>query len=239
MLKLGRDSSRQVGVIIQDRERHFTPALLTGFCVAVAFHLLFITLFQVSPFKIRSYSTVLFPAYVEINPVNDSVVIANVEEFKEIMHGLPPAIFSEPILSHIPAFAPVRTMKYSMEDRVSENPFSKVEQEIYFPKITALAKKVSDPFQIIVSGPLGRLSHQFDGMTKPLPMLDHEVLMIYKVLVEGRSGKIFWYELKQPIRQRQLDRYATELLHHLQFAKESQKFVIEGEVEMHFHLSSR
>ncbi len=241
MLKLQKASSdRQISIIIRDKEYFFTHSFLIAFALAAGFHLLFLLIFHIAPFKIRWSETLFPPVQVEAS-FNDAGVVIAVTPPLPIASGLPPARPSLPILPEQPTLLALRPMEYLKENDKPHNPFSHIERNVYQPVFAPLHKPPLPPITLMISGPLSGKSLLADGLQdKRLPRINYagnpELRTIYHVLVEEHSGRIFWHEPKELTNIAALDRFAEGLLQAIVFAPGKQAFVTDGEVELHFNL---
>lgn len=246
MLRLQKSSKdRQISIIMRDKSHLFTHSFLIAFTLAASFHLTFLVLFQITPFKPRFSEMPLSPVHVEADTAfKDTAVVADAERLRPITSGLPPSKPSTPHLPERPSFLTASHMEYIKENsRV--NPFSQIEKGVYHPEFIPQNKPPANPIEIVISGMLadkklianGLNSQQLPGRAE-LTMPGFEWRAVYTVLLEGRSGRIFWYDSKQQTNVAVLDRLAEAILRSMRFAPERENFVIAGEVELHFNLET-
>lgn len=239
MLKLKRNSrDGMISVIVRDKEFFITRPLAIAFAIAVGIHLALLGLFHVAPFSIVISSHVFPPTNVEAhNPSNESVV-AEMNAPALTIRGLPdvpppiPTIFSQPI------FLTVRPVEFAKETHSAEMAFIQIEQDIYQPAFDPLMHLPKEPLNIVVSGILGQyptLHNGLEGEDSKIPKTDTDRRINYMVMVEGKSGKIFWFELIQPSHDKILDKFAENLLRGMRFDTDPNTLIVSGEIELHFN----
>jgi len=240
MLKLEKNK-HQLTVIIRDKERLYTRTFLKAFFLAASIHILLLTLFHVTPFKLPFGETTYPPVQVDADTfLKNTLASANMDYTPKINSNLPPMPTPLPKMPEHPLFLAWQHMEYLKESKSSGNPFSQIEKEIYHPNYTPIAKAQQSPINMIVSGNLGGrpliengLDREKISAIKSISM-GEEKRAIFSVLVEGHSGKIFWQESKQLTSIAALDRLSENILRDCLFDKDPQAFVIEGEIELHF-----
>jgi len=55
------------------------------------------------------------------------------------------------------------------------------------------------------------------------------------VLIEGKTGKIFWFEPKQLSHDASIDKFAEAVLQNMKFGIDPKMIAMDGEIEMHFN----
>ena len=154
MLKLEKASSdRQISVIVRDKEYFLTHSFLIAFALAAGFHFLFLLIFHIAPFKIRWSETIFPPIQVEASSFKDFAVMIDAEPAAHASSGLPQAKPSSPILPEHPTVLALRQMEYIKENANPDNPFAQIEQGIYQPVFTPLAKPNPPPVSLVISRP--------------------------------------------------------------------------------------
>ncbi len=247
MLKLEKAThDRKISISVRDKEYFLTHSFLIAFGLALGFHLLFLLIFHVAPFKLMWGDTIFPPTQVEADTlVPETALIVDVNAATKVPSGLPDAKPSLPMLSIAPTVAPQRHLEYIKEGNTLSNPFIQIERDLSYPSFSPLVKPAVPELRIVVSGPLGmqHFTQEGDSVNK-LPSLvaaanpAGKVRLIFDVLVDGRTGRICWYEPKELSHIHAVDRYGESLLHELAFAPHPETFVTTGEVELHFNLGA-
>ena len=241
MLKLER-ASRQEGsvhLIVRDKERLITKSLVISFLITLAIHLTLMLLFHVDLFKIESGLSVFPPIQVETHLSSKDSIIADTKQANQTIRGLPPLPSSAPASFTRPSFLPVRPTESNTAIYGRKTTFSQIEKEVYEPQFNPTERPSKMPFKIIVSGILAEYPLISNGLhDKKLPSERIETRIIYSVLVDRKSGKIFWMEQKQPVPYPQLKRFAESLLKDMKFDLKKQLTAVGGEIEFHFNLET-
>lgn len=243
MLKLEKASrDGQISIIIRDKERFFSRPIAVAFALAILYHLLFLIIFQVAPFKLRLNQTIFPPVLVEADSIKETAIEVNVDRPKTIYSGLPPRPSSQPSLPDYPYFTAERPVEYIKENSSQINSFLRIEKEVYEPLFFPIEKSPLPPIHIVISGFLADKKLLSEGLKgKKLPAVKStitqtELRNTYAVLVEGRTGRIFWYEPKQQTSITAIDSFAESILHDVQFTPSDEAFVTAGEIELHFNV---
>lgn len=250
MLKLERVShDSQIAIFVRDKEHLFNRSFLLALSAAVGFHALIFLLFHISPIKIRWNSTTASPAIVEadLSPGINSMVTASADtalrQRSNLLEPKPPM----PILQNTPAFSTVRQMEYVKEKNYSINPFAQIEKEVYQPSFSSSVRQKAPlpPVSLVISGPLATRPIVNDGINNiSLPSLpskqkdERRLRAVYAVLVEGGSGKVFWYEKKEKLSLTALETTGEHILRDLRFSPDPTSQVMAGEIELHFTLEN-
>jgi hypothetical protein len=237
--KIARD--RQVSVILREKDPAFTRSFAIAIGLAAGLHLLFLVIFPISPFKILLNQTVFPPVQVLADAVpKDAALLAQMDSPKPIASGLPDPKPSLPAFPDFPTFLTGQHVEYIKETKDGVNPFIHIESEIYTPAFSSLEKQSLPPLSIVISGFLSELTmidNGLNGRTICPPSSYERQRAIFNVLVEGRTGRIFWYEPVQLTENAATDRFVETLLREMQFSAASGIFVTAGEIEFHFNLS--
>jgi hypothetical protein len=242
MLKLERKSkSRDVSVTMRERGHTVTPAFLQAFILAIAIHVLGMVLFHVSPFKIGHVATIFPPIQVKIDfiPGIDGGVLAELEN--EPATSLPPVPEppkSIPQVQQMPntELASHYFLALPKELTFIGYPFEELEKNYYFTEFFDW-EQTSSPSKngsIKLYGGLAEKGYTLQGMDLDKYLLNYEgkkETVSYKIKVENRTGKVFWY---QPIAalEKRANKYFKRLLASIQFEKTFQGFITEGEIEI-------
>lgn len=245
MLKLERKSkSRDVSVSIKEYGRLFTPSFLRALAIAFAIHFFGIILFQVSPFKIVHVETIFPPTQVKIDflPLIDSGVLAELENEPTTMPQIPEPAMSRPQIHGMPHVKPIRTIAHPKLTRVSSYPFEKLEGKYYYTDFIDLGPSKQHktmPLNIRLFGELSKMTYTLDGFDEKEYALKNRQrnelrrqIVSYRVKVENKTGKIFWYEQINSPERKKTSKIAKKILTSLQFEKNQHGFTSEGDVEI-------
>lgn len=245
MLKLERVShDYQTHVIVRDKNHFLTRSLLTALAIAVGIHLCIVILFHISPIKIRWTNTSFLPVQVEAEAPKTSFVASSIGSNQHHRNTFPLRKTNSPAIPQIPLYLPNRQIDYVNSNNNISNPFSDIEKRLYQPSFASTAPSKSlNPVSLIVTGPLASKRIINNGLadlfSSPLPQVSIEQRTIYSVLVNGRTGRVFWVEQKQKSEAKALERIAEKILKGLKFSEDSTSFAIPGEIELHFNLNSQ
>lgn len=241
MLKLERASREgMISVIVRDKENLFTQPFTLAFCIAIAIHLSLILLFHVAPFKIGMNDTIFPPTRVEADALTKESAIAEIEPAIQTIRGLPSPPPSRPQTLHEPKFLTVRPMEYRKAESTTATAFNKIENVIYQPEFTPLVAKHQKPLEILISGILAEQKLLSNGINDKAIPSSNELRITYSVMVEGRTGKIFWFESKQHQQHfSAIDKFAESLLNDMKFAANPEMIAMSGEIELHFNSGTK
>lgn len=228
-------------VIVRDKENRFTQPFAVAFGIAVAIHLGLVVLFHVVPFKIGMSENVFPPTRVHADTALKESAIAQIAPAVQSIRGLPPLPVSGPIMSSHPKFLAFRPVEFSKAKNSATLSFAQMEKEVYQPEFNPLDNRPKKPLQIMVSGVLAEHGLVSNGMDKKtIPSLKKDSTRIaYSVLVEGKTGRIFWYEPKQGAQDPSIDRFAEAVLQDMKFAIDPAMIAMGGEIEMHFNQEAK
>lgn len=243
MLKLERTShDHDVSITFRNKEHVFTRSFLTAFTVALMIHLGLILIFHISPLKIRWSNTPSLPIVIETDLAhNENLVLANISPETLPDHFLLTAPASLPYLPSTPIYSNPRQIEYSEKSHAILDLFNEIEKEIYLPAFSPASRaSYSEPISILISGPLASKTliknpsaqeHQINissGLNIQRPQ--H---LLYSVLVDEQSGRVFWHESLQKIDNPSLETFATTMIYEMQFAPTPSAFVVAGQIELH------
>lgn len=237
MLRLERKSyDPLVHVLFRDKESLFTRSFATAFILALAIHLGLFILFRISCLKILSGVSTLPPIHVEADiALKEAAAVADIESNVLSIQGIPIPFPSHPELSNHPTFLAVRPTEYIKEPDISENSFIGIEKSVYSPDPTPPIGRPKAPIELVVSGPLASQAIVFDGLNRLAPAIQGALRAVYNVLVDGRSGRVVWFEPKQTTNMPSIDRLAESILRGLLFASDAATVATAGEIELHFN----
>lgn len=245
MLKFERGSRDQsINIIVRDKDRFMTRSLMYAFGLAVLYHLIFILIFHISPFKLKLSQVIFPPIQVEADSVKHMAVLAHLDNQQSISSGLPPRESMIPSIQDSPGYTSRRPFEYAKEKYKQTPLFQRIESEVYQPTFSAykLNTREPPPARLVISGLLSEQVVLADGLeNKRFPSKigkgsENEWRIIYNVLVEGKSGKIFWFEPVEQTNIKAIDSLAVEILKDFQIIPTHDTYVVAGEIELHLNL---
>ncbi len=245
MLKLQRNAyHREIAIRLRDSDPIFTKNLLLGIAVAIFLHLV--------PFLTVKIGGIAYKAPINRDPIvveadmglsakgQGVIITLQIDE-----HGLLPRYVLEPE-SAIPGLPdmPLAFVQHRLDNIRGKNAFreafTQVEVISYLSPMKKLSyKKVEHPIRIRVSGALGVRSPDVRGLQKLAEVIaeatfDGEYRVTMDVRVDDRTGRVFWFAIKNSSNHEVLDSLAANMVRELSFNKEKDAFVTEGEVEVLF-----
>lgn len=253
MLKLEKNSrNHDVSVSFRSRDSRFNRTFLTAFGIALALHVIAGTLFQIRPFLLGSSEVILPPVAASADLTdpaeeNENIAIASVDKNDHLPRLITEPRYSKPAAPDIAAASINRHMEYVMKKETSANanPFAAIEQDLHSPDLDYIEGILQfTPVTVRVSGQLAdksiegkSIDDELVDMTKPVPChatsVNH-VSTLYDVRVEDRTGRIFWFEPKQPVEDPAHKQAAENILQRLRFQTDNRTFVTSGEIEIVF-----
>lgn len=243
MLRLERTAHhRQINIIVYDKEHFLNVSLLIAFAVATAIHLALFLVFQITPLTPRMNEQIYPPMIVDADPIliSGAAVLATPNFMSSFKDNLPPSHPLKPIFPRTPVFVSIRHSDSIKQNNTAINPFLHLEKDVYEVPLFALKREIDKSgMAIIISGPLS--THQLikNGLsTVPITFQnDHsrQQRIVYSVVLDPPSGKIVWYSLKESSHSGLLDKLAEKILLDMQFARNNNAFIVNGEIELHFH----
>jgi hypothetical protein len=239
MLKLTRNSHEgKINIIVREKEFFATRSLVIAFAIALGIHLGLWLLFHIAPFTILISNHVFPPTSVEADTPTNESVIAEMSLPMQTIRGLPNPPHASPIILPQPNFLSVRPVEYTKETNVTYDAFSQIEHDIYYPSFQPLLYLSKKRLKIVVSGILGQytaLINEFENKDKSIPKFDIDQRISYMVIVEGRSGKIFWFEPIESAPSKEMNKLAENILLKMRFDTNPSLLAVSGEIELHFN----
>jgi hypothetical protein len=169
-------------------------------------------------------------------------VVAEAKPAVHTLRGLPVVPNSIPILPPYPKFLTVRPTEYTKAESSTDQAFSHIEQQIYQPEFYPLLPSQQKPLEIIISGILGehKLLGGLNGFeSKPFPKFSNPKTdnqrVVYSVMVEGQTGRIFWFEPAQLTYDTAVDKYTENVMRQMKFETDPKTIAINGTIEFHFN----
>lgn len=237
MLKLEKTRRSEIIVKIRDQQNFLNKPFFYALGIAIALHILPALLFYISPFIITG-EIILPPVFVEtdlnFSMENDHSAVAYLEQERG-----PPKYSLEPSLSE-PKISMISSMTSdqiddSSEKRFTENPFIIIEENWEEILGGNCIKTPPPPIRCQISGKLSEQQILDDGLNKvPFVRLEGDYIVSYDVRVEGKSGKIFWYALKQSSLPPMVKNTAETILKEMLFKPNPEIFVQDGIIEFMF-----
>lgn len=247
MLKLERKSKRsEVSVSIKDCGRLLTPSFLYALGIAFAIHLFGVILFQISPFKIGHVETIFPPIQVNVDylPLIDSGVLAELENEPSVMPPIPEPKMSTPKIYGMLLIEPKKYIVNPKITNVLNFHSNKLEAWNDYSDIISLEAPFPEKTKPLTIHLFGQLTEKeytlgnFDPK-ESLPKITQDlgykkVAVSYRVKIEDREGKIFWYQQITSPEKKKTGKFAEKVLMAMQFEKIADGFISEGEVEIEF-----
>ncbi|HEV8051605.1 MAG TPA: hypothetical protein VGP47_03855 [Parachlamydiaceae bacterium] len=245
MLKLERASRNGlINVLVRDKDNLFSQPFAVALGIAIAIHLGLVILFHVVPFKIGMSENVFPPTRVQADMSSKESVIAHIAPAIQSIRGLPALPENGPVPLRHPKYIAFRPAELSKATNSAALSFTQIEKAIYQPEFNPLANRQKKPLEIIISGILAEHELVTNGLDKKsIPanqnMKQESRRLIYSVLVEGKTGKIFWYESKQSPHDASIDKFSEGVLQDMKFAIDPTMITMGGEIEMHFNQETK
>lgn len=241
MLKLERNTRNgMINIIIRDKEYLFTSSFLIALAIAIGIHFILILLFHVVPFKMSWNDKIFTPTQVESDAILGDSAVAIFNPSLQTLRGLPPLPPSRPTLLRNPKFLAAHPITYTLKEHPSDYKFIQIEQPIYQPEFNPIVyHELQKPLKINISGILGQfepISTIVDNLSMPqFTFKDGSQRVIFSVLVEGKNGKIFWFETIERAPDVAMNRYAEKILREMKFPSDPNLMTIRGNIEMQFN----
>lgn len=237
MLKLEKISKTlDISISLRQRDRILNRNLLQALAIALGLHLAALVIFPVALTKFSGSQQVLPPVSVAaiLPHLTDSDVSAEIEDEEISPRYLPAPNSRMPTLTLIP---PSTVAPIAMTERQENFPsFAALEEEERHPLHDFLDPQphFDQPVTVLVSGPLGR-HKRVDSPCNLADLPSGMFRVVFRVMMENRSGTIFWFERKEGTNEN-VNRFAENLLQNINFELvqevAQQAFVTEGEVEI-------
>lgn len=236
MLKLERAvPNGLISIIIRDKERFLTKPLAMAFIIAFTIHLSLLLLFHIAPITYGTHQTVFPPTRAEAESEARESVVADIKLTTPSIRGLPPPPSSRPHFPHTPQFLTIRPMEQIATGSPIPLDFHQLEIPIYQPSFQPLVKGIQEPFLLFISGSLSEQPFHINGLKGKIPPdVQNPTCIVYEVMVEGKTGKVFWFEPTQYLNTA-LAKFAEEVLRDMTFDLDSTLAVVSGQVELHFN----
>ena len=237
MFRLQKNSSQQISLVIRRKNHPPNPQIIKAVLIAFLIHFLFLVIFTISPFHISS-TYVFKPIQVEIEEQGIKADVQDKIAFQEFFNELIP----EHLL--LPKLQPI-----VFDDLPSPPDHSKI--DLHFPILsliddeTWLDWKPSLPFilernafQVLISGPLSAFAWNstHSVLEKKISLNDlysnYSQELIYEVLVDAETGKIFWYELIYNSTDSNANSAIEDLLKSFIFDINNDNIIISGKVKI-------
>lgn len=231
MLRVDRGSDHRISIKVREQSRSLSPLFLKAFLVALSLHFLVWILFPIHKW-IHSPSTRAAPTTLSFN---QNATKTDIQPELRLNDGDWP-VWKEPLDLKMKS-------GYANEYRVNPVEFefdkkNKALGEDYFEHFTLKAiypKRAYKKVEMNISGPLAELTViQKDNRLELTEFIQgmnpKKIVLKFKVLVAGKSGKIFWYNLESISEETPLLPLVIEILNELSFEETSYHF-IDGEIE--------
>lgn len=238
MLRLQRSSrDKLISIFVRDKDKFFSKPLVIAFAIAFGFHLFLLLMFHVSPFILSSGDVIFPPATVVADAViADQGAVAVIDSSSHWMRGLPRPPDSSPSIKGTPSYTISRPISKGGSLPSGDFLFTSLEQSLYVNEFNPLRNRESPPFALAISGVLASLPVK-DGYPKPEGItgtVEGETRAVFNVMVDGRTGKIFWYDFVEKSSKTRLDKFAENALAGMTFETNHSLGTLSGEIEFHF-----
>lgn len=235
MLKLEKARSREINIVIRQREITFNKTFLTALAIALSFHFLAFLIFRIHTLFV--IDEVLTSTFVEsdVSNVSDEI-FASIEE-----NEAPKKFFFVPLETNyfpsMPLPAIIKHKDQLTDVTAFQNPFTSIEDDL--DSVLFKNEHPKKPIQIYVSGHLSEITLLDDG-TKDLETLlqrkkwnEDSYMVTFEVEADTQSGKIFWLSPKHVSNIPHLNRLAETIIHNMQF-QPSDSILTRGFVDVIF-----
>jgi hypothetical protein len=243
MLRYEKNNRKQtLFVFARDQEQFFSKPLIIAFGIAFSFHLLLMLTFHITPFILPGGNSVLPPIHVE-SSADGLGTVAFIDQPIQWIRGLPPP---PPTLNR--AQQPVYTMHHPVTwkegQQVDRALFTQLEKSLYEKGFNPLERHEQLPFEMLISGILASVPLQAPSSAIALPKdlassIDHDIRVVFAVDVDGRTGKVIWFDPREKSGRAAVDKHAEKLLWQMSFAIDPSRVVTSGEVEFHYRKAGR
>ncbi len=247
MLKLERiDNTQKIAIRIQHKERFLNRIFLIALAVALALHLLPLTLFTVTPFRLNYIHQDLPPATVSAHTENnDTLVNTSAEEMDLSIKNLGLIALPE-----TPLLIQERFSTLKPEIQLTKETFSSLDpfQQEYFattPLSSIQLPTTYSPLTIDVSGPLATysliLTDQLKKQLEPRVIEGNALQekVVFAVQYEGTTESLFWYEPLELSKNKKINALAEKLIPLLKFQNAPHELFTSGEVTLYFTLNQK
>lgn len=223
MLKLEKKvNSSKISLRFREKGVFFDRRLCLAFAIAFAFHGALLLLFHITPYS-SSSSFIFLPVEVasDVPASPDSKVSAQASLlFEDMEEAVAPLLTLTPALDWnlMPSesiLSPLVTLNF--------NAMQEVEERVWPKWVEPLHLDLEEPrIQLFISGDLSAIPMiGKDPLLKekrPVVFLETPSIFTYQVLLDTRSGEIFWYELIESNAGLKLQKTAEKILLNLRFA---------------------
>lgn len=236
MLRLERLRNKEINVTVRERGYRINPTLMQAFLIACGLHLSAITLFQVQHYFSKEERILPF-TNVETDGIFPAALTYTDEEGRPQRYIFKPSI-SNPTIPALPTTTLEKEAVYPHESSLLQNPFLSIEENWDYLKIHTVPATSTEPLEIDISGPLADitlLNGQLvtaEASEAILPVGHYRT--VYQVQVEGKTGKIFWYEVKELAEEQSLQPIAEKILQRLRFQPIAVSLFLTGEIIINF-----
>lgn len=231
MLKLEKSRNKEINIYVKQRTKLWSNSFVNAFSIALAVHLLAFLLIRIHPLFFKE-AGILQPIEVGVDmPSADGIVAVSTDGNSVLKQLLKPpeSLLSLPKVGF--ASLPRKQEDFYYVENL-QHPFLTIEESHYLFEENK-EKNLKNSVQVVVTGDLASFeiienSDQFAfSNLKPFRA-------IYKVLVEGKSGQIFWHEKILSEGSNQVSGTIDNLLKNLLFKSDDHLFVTAGEIEIFY-----
>lgn len=225
MLRLERIRKSELHVSLRGKEKFFNSTLVQALSIATGLHLFGLLLFHVTPYFIDSETVIFSPIMVNTDISAPMSALADTTPDRKHSRHLRPPKYATLELPRIAETVPERfesnmwvpTQSYQRNREWTIDPF--VEEE----RVAA--------WEMDLSGPLAELElkEKPSDQEGQLVAQSERKRLLYDVKVENRTGRIFWYQLLDPVGEK---RDHSDWITALQFVPKEGAQITSGRVEI-------
>lgn len=246
MLKLTKGHNRsEITVCLRSKEQLFNSLFCKALGIAFAIHFLGWLLFHIHSSKADSsfiFPTVQVQTFLH-SPFEELSLHAKSSEYEHLNRFLTPP--SKPFFSLSP-YSPQlekEPLDYAFND-IENTSFQILEEAAYSFKHAPALPVSYKPLKVHLTGQLEAYSLT-EGKHLKIPFEELEehllepVLIAYEVKIDSRSGRIFWYQLKQTSSFKALNQQTEEILKSLEFEPAPSFIQVEGEIYFMWFINTK
>lgn len=241
MLRLEKiRKSDDVTVILRQKTPFFNPTLCLALLWAIGVHVFGMLFFQVAPFKINYTDSLFPPVAVETDlglPIHGNVQ-AFIEDSFPIPEYLQLPLKTDISSPEIPRYQPKRELEYYQPASLTFHSFLSIDLSYLSYAQVSLEPAAPASFKVHISGPLAKHQKQNSIIDIPFSFSDlrkGEYLSVFDVLMDGKSGKIIWFQPRGKSHPKLLQWYNT-IIKEMSFEPSLPDTIISGQIEFFLQL---
>lgn len=233
MLRLEKGKNREIVIRLPERKVFLNRSFLKAFSFALALHLMPLLLFQIQSF-IGTEGIVQTTVYVDVDcsDSSDCAIAVDSSEVKEVKWPVP--LSGSPKMPSI-SFNERSSRIGDLERNELASLFRELEEDWDYLVAKPQRPGMKGVF-VSVSGGLSDLmlltkdSDLQQSMPSGLAVGKNQT--VFDVRVDGKSGKIIWFDTLQRSPDAALQLYAESILGQMQFSSDSRLFIKDGIIEI-------